>query len=146
MKKGFTLIETLISAALIGTIIAYEAMIFGKYIIIHKKIINQQETERYVEEAFGFIENELENCSNIRITENTLILVSSEDANEESIKLKVENSLVIEYLYNSGKYYNVIANYIKDFGVFIHGKVLYLSLTDTNGKKYERCYGLKFIK
>jgi prepilin-type N-terminal cleavage/methylation domain-containing protein len=146
MKKGLTLIEVLISTALIGTLIAYEVMIFGRYIIINKNNLKQQETERYVDEAFDFIGNEIENCSYLRNEGNCIIIGNNNNEFEDRIELKPVNTLVIRYGDKDGNYSNVIADYIQVFSVYIHGKVMYISITDANGKKYEKCYGIRILK
>lgn len=150
MRKGFTLIEVLISAALIGIIIAYEISIFGKFVIVNKKSTNQQEVERYVQEAFDFIKDQVENCIYLR-TEGDCIIVGvledkTEGVVENRIELKSGNSLVIRSGKSTEKSPPVISDYIQDFNVFVHGKVMYISITDTNGKKYEECYRIGILK
>lgn len=146
MKKGLTLIEVLISAALIGTIIAYEVSFFGRFIIVSRKSAKEQEIERYIQEAFDFIRDKVENCVYLRTEENCIIVAMPGDETEDRIELESNDSLVIKSGKSTEKYPPVIADYIRDFNVFIHGKVMYVSITDTYGKKYEKCYRIGKLK
>lgn len=141
MKKGLSIIELLIALSLISIIIVYEITVAARCIYVDRKSMMRQKTSLYVEEAFDSIENEIDESDYVKIDGNSIVVFKDGKKTGDRIKLRPGNNLVIEY---EGRYPQSIALCIREFEVMVHEQVFYVTVTDINGRKYEKCYSKKF--
>lgn len=153
MKKGFTLLELIISLSIASILIMIITRMFCYEVKNYKNFIIQDRKENYSKEALRFIETHVEDVRNeyIEIEGNKLII--KKNYGEVNIIEKKFNSnkkynMVIDY-YNhkeSTKGTNIIVYDIKDFIVYKNKNIIYVTIEIENGVKFERCMELNGIK
>lgn len=153
MKKGFTLLELIISLSIASILIMIITRMFCYEVKSYKNFIIQDRKENYSKEALRFIETHVEDVRNeyIEIEGNKLII--KKNYGEVNIIEKKSNSnkkynMVIDY-YNhkeSTKGTNIIVYDIKDFIVYKNKNIIYVTIEIENGVKFERCMELNGIK
>lgn len=140
MKKGFTLIELIISLSLMLIVASAELTTMEKYMNIYKKTYSLNKEFIYVNEALFFIENEIDESQYVRIEDNRIILGRKNISREDCIELNNNKNIVIRYG-NSNNNNNVVKG-VKDFFIEKYGNVIYITIVGEKGKRYERCFGI----
>ncbi len=153
MKKGFTLLELIISLSIASILMMIITRMFCYEVKNYKNFIIQDRKENYSKEALRFIETHVEDVRNeyIEIEGNKLII--KKNYGEVNIIEKKSNSnkkynMVIDY-YNhkeSTKGTNIIVYDIEDFIVYKNKNIIYVTIEIENGVKFERCMELNGIK
>lgn len=152
MKKGFTLIELIISLAIIFMVILIEIQIFSQEVYTFKEFIKSNRNEVYSREALRFIEGEI-NDSNNKIIKvyNDKILFEKTNGDKDTLKLYKQtngnNKIVISYYkaLTSKTTTNTVLDDIKDLNISFKVNLVYLSVYTLSGEKYERCFGSRKI-
>lgn len=145
MKNGFTLIELLLVLSLFSIITIGEVSILSSMINTYKKKISCANELNYMDESLYFIEEQAESSSSVEVRSNNIKFYHSpSDYNEifcENNKLKIvydKNGI------KSQKY--TIADKIKKIEVITCKRIIYVTITGTNGEKMEKCFVIKIIK
>ena len=152
MKKGFTLIELIISLAIVFMIILIEIQIFSKEVYTFKDFIKSNRNEVYSKEALRFIEGEINDFNNktIKVYDDK-ILFEKYNGDKNTLKLykmtNGNNKIVISYYkaLTSKITTNTVVDDIKDLNISYKTNLVYLSIYTLTGEKYERCLGSKKI-
>jgi len=152
LKKGFTLIELIISLAIVFMIILIEIQIFSKEVYTFKDFIKSNRNEVYSKEALRFIEGEINDFNNktIKVYDDK-ILFEKYNGDKNTLKLykmtNGNNKIVISYYkaLTSKITTNTVVDDIKDLNISYKANLMYLSIYTLNGEKYERCLGSKKI-
>jgi len=152
LKKGFTLIELIISLAIIFMVILIEIKIFSQEVYTFKEFIKLNRNEIYSREALRFIEGEVNDSNNKFIkVYNDKIIFEKNNGDKNTLKLNKQtngnNKIVISYYkaLTSKITTNTIVDDIKDLNINCEINLVYLSIYTLNGEKYERCFGSKKI-
>lgn len=153
MKKGFTLLELVISLSIVSVLTMIIIKMFFCEVKNYKNFIRQDRSENYSKEALRFIETQVEDVTNkdIKIEGKKL-----------TIKKKNGDINIIEKKPNSNKKYKIIINYykninstwtpdiivenIEDFIIYRNKNIIYVTIEIENGVKFERCMELNGIK
>ncbi|WP_027624691.1 prepilin-type N-terminal cleavage/methylation domain-containing protein [Clostridium lundense] len=145
MKKGFSLIEILISISIISIISLAGIRSLIIYLNLYRKESNHIMEEFYVDQAFIFIEQQLDAAESIDIFKNNKdvneIKVNNKDKSNY-IKLK-NGKLVISYNKSNSKYSNTIMYDVKSFLVEGVCNTVYVKIKTKYGREYERCFGIR---
>ena len=161
-KKGFTIIELVlflfIAALLTSTTTQLFNIIVGKF----KEEITLSKNDFYINEAFRYIETEVNrDTRKISAVNNSIILEKfkkqqsgNEDINYIELDLlsvdinRIElegGDLVVRYLGRSNTPNNILRN-VSYFNATINGKVIIVNIRMGNGKCYEKCLSLRYIE
>ncbi|MBE6067890.1 MAG: prepilin-type N-terminal cleavage/methylation domain-containing protein [Clostridium lundense] len=142
-KRGFTLIELIISLALIGTI----SLIGIKSLVLNNKVyyleVNKDLEEFYINEAFIFIEYKISKSTSVEKTSKYGRSMIKLISGRQSFIELYGSTLIIAYDTEYPTNYNNIMYSIKGFDVEEKGNVIYIKIIDKYGDEYERCFGKK---
>ncbi|WP_081957252.1 type II secretion system protein [Clostridium sp. HMP27] len=140
-KRGFTLIELIISLALIGTI----SLIGIKSLVLNSKLyyleVNKDLEEFYINEAFIFIEYKISKSTSVEKTSKYGRSMIKLISDRQSFIELYGSTLIIAYDTEYPTNYNNIMYSIKGFDVDEKGNVIYIKIIDKYGDEYERCFG-----
>lgn len=140
-KRGFTLIELIISLALIGTI----SLIGIKSLVLNNKLyyleVNKDLEEFYINEAFIFIEYKISKSTSVEKTSKYGRSMIKLISDRQSFIELYGSTLIIAYDTEYPTNYNNIMYSIKGFDVDEKGNVIYIKIIDKYGDEYERCFG-----
>ncbi|CDI49732.1 prepilin-type N-terminal cleavage/methylation domain-containing protein [Clostridium tetani] len=145
MKKGFTLIETIIAVSISFVILLWGVKFLGTYTRIYKDTGYRYLQEFYINEAFIFIEEKVKEAEEVQIY--------TDNKGEKSIQLKFEGEnnyirkkegkLVISYYkFNSPRNNNIILE-LEEFKLEQVNNLMYVTIKNKRGKGYTRCFCLK---
>lgn len=143
MKNGFTLIEVIISTALISIILSLVIVLFFHFRVDFNHEILQNKNNYYMNEALMFIESQLNReMTNLEVIGNTIHL-DLEDGKKKIIE-KRNSNLIIRYgtKYGMTNRNNKIITDIKDFQVTENNNLLYVKIIMEEGWEKERCFVL----
>lgn len=142
MKKGFTIIELIISIGIISIIFIST----GKNLILqlnsYKDTISSYKEELYIDQAFLFIEGKIKEGDNIRVlrTSNSDEIEITSRGRSDYIRLN-RDKIIISYGSNST--INNIMIGVKGFVVTEVENTIYIKIILNDRKEYERCFGIK---
>lgn len=146
MKKGFTLIEVIISIALITFLLCWQLPIAIKYLKAFNISINESKDSFYVNQAFDFIEMVADDAKAVSVKNNIIELVRKDGTGSDWIRLDPYGNVIISY---HQCYYGTVNNVIKDVGSFEalkSGKTILISISTKEGKKYNKCISINIEK
>lgn len=147
MKRGFTLIEILISMALLSLLLASEFKIMEKYLIIYNQESKQSRMEFYSDEAIEFIDEQINECKSISCDNNKIKFNYGDPLNNNWIKLNpVAGYLAIYYDNEFSSTNNVILRGVSDFRVDTVNKVIYINIILSNNHEVKRCISTEKIQ
>lgn len=143
VKRGFTLIEIIIVAALVGIITCTQIIIVSRYMRNFKEEINEAKESFYIDEAFMIIEHQINDAKSVGIKENRIILKRYDGNGYDYIRSDKDSDIIISYgsIYSSNT--NNILKGTKNFKVEKNGKVVYITIETKRGNVYKRCLGLE---
>lgn len=159
--EGFTLIELIMYLAISSLIILSATKIFLVIVNDYKKAMYENRQDNYVNEAFRYIETEIDNGTkkvyvmdnSIFIQKYTAVPDGSIDINFSKLDLVnsntnnivvVGNNLMVRYIGRSDSPNNILKN-IDYFYVSIEEKNLKLSIKLVGGKRFDKCISLRFL-
>jgi type II secretory pathway pseudopilin PulG len=144
MKKGYTLLEVLISLCLSGLIITAMIPLYLRYNSNYIADKKRSENEFYAQEALMFIENSIKQCKFVRITGNLIELNYNENNIKKYIGLNSVGDIVFTHVENEvSRTPNNILNNITAFNVLQKENTVYVAITVDSGERYERCIGIR---
>lgn len=144
MKKGFTLIELIISIGIVSIIF----IAVGKNLVLqlsnYKDSISNHKEELYIEQAFLFIEGKIKEGDNIKVlkTSNSDEIEITTRDRSDYIKL-YKDKIIISYGKSSYATINNILIGVKGFVVTEVENTIYIKIILSDRKEYERCFGIK---
>jgi prepilin-type N-terminal cleavage/methylation domain-containing protein len=142
-NKGFTLIEIMISMALISIIVYSQIIIISRYMKIHRIEVSESRESFYVDEAFMIIEYEINTAKYVEIKDNKIILKRYEGTSYDYIRTDKDSDIIISYgaLYSSSS--NNILKSVKSFKVEENDNTAYILIETQKGNLYKRCLALE---
>ncbi|MCM8711029.1 type II secretion system GspH family protein [Clostridium sp. SYSU_GA19001] len=144
MKKGFTLLEVIVSAGIASILVSILIPIFLKYNLIYKENTKEYREYFYCFEALMFIEQEINNGKNVRINNNVIQINYSDGITKKYIQQNTNGCIVLVHTENNVvKAVNNILNNISSFTVVQKRNTTYICITARSGERYERCFGIK---
>ncbi|MDD3225468.1 MAG: type II secretion system protein [Clostridium sp.] len=148
MRKGFTLIELVVSMAIASILLSFECAIFVKCIGYYNKNIIAIRDASYCKEAMLIVNHIMNsNPKEISLKDNGIYVKESDG----SIKIIKENpissKLVVDYydVYGNFKTTNIVSNNIKNMETFQKGNFICVNLIDSEGKSIRKCFGIKKV-
>lgn len=158
MKKGYTLLEVVISIGISLMIFSLVLNIFGLYHVLYKKSVSSGRQKIYLNEVSIFVEAKLEEGTRIKFldnskecfTDNKIKFVDIEKKRIDVMELDNVGNLIITYyeyinsednLHKLGE--NIVLRNIELFQVDIRGGVMYLTVKNRKGEKIEKCLGIR---
>ncbi|WP_035290147.1 prepilin-type N-terminal cleavage/methylation domain-containing protein [Clostridium sp. KNHs214] len=140
-KKAFTLIELIISVSIASIIFSLEIKVLAREIRSFSRIREDTVSYSSISEGLNFIHKVLYGNGRVQVNNDTIEIINEKKNKKGCIKLQ-ENALKIEYEdinSNTGrKNSNNICRKIKDFQVRKNGKVLFIKISDKNGRECSR--------
>ncbi|BDR75815.1 PulJ/GspJ family protein [Clostridium tetani] len=145
MKRGFTLIETIIAVSISFIVLLCGIKFLGIYTRIYKDTGYRCLQEFYINEAFIFIEEKVKEAEEVQIY--------TDNKGEKSIQLKFEREnnyirkkegkLVISYYKFNSPHNNNIILELEEFKLEQLDNLMYVTIKNKRGKGYTRCFCLK---
>ena len=148
MKKGFTLIELILSLGILSIIIVLSLNFLIRDVSYYKRVVSSSKNHFYINEAIFFIENEIKyNNESIDVLNNTIIIFKKENKNRKRI-LQQNNKIVLitEKLYGETYYAEGNNNIIKKISKFLVEKyknTIYILIKSEDGEEYKRCFQIE---
>lgn len=148
MKKGYGLIEVLVTLFIISVLMLIEVNLVAKESIRYKRNISLDREECYCNNALNFIENEINDIRNrnLSITDNNIVL-KKKNGDEYIIKSEEYGGKykirIFYYRAIGGKdNNNTIVENLKNVNVKKNKNVMYIYIETLQGKKFYKCIGL----
>jgi len=149
MKKwGVTLIELVISMALIFLMIGAVESTLISYLGSYKNKVLENKGFNYLNEAIELIEKEVNlDASSIKAEGNIIKIYYSDGVTLNYIKC-INSNLYILYgtkycIPENSSYKSVIIDNVSNFVAMKNGKILYIKVTWYNGQTIERCLAIE---
>lgn len=144
MKRGYTLLELVISLGLCGLIVTAMLPILLRYNSTYKSETLKSQDHFYAEEALMFIDKTISECKHVSVSGNYIEL-SYENTNiKKYIGLNGSGDIVITHVeFGVNSTPNNILNNISGYSVLQKESTIYVSITVSSGERYERCIGIK---
>ncbi|MDF2883931.1 MAG: hypothetical protein K0R54_4496 [Clostridiaceae bacterium] len=147
MKRGFTIIEILISMALLSMLLIAEFKVMEKYLVLYNEESKQSRSEFYSDEAVEFIDEQITQCKTISCDNNKIKFNYGDPLNNNWIKLNpVAGYLAIYYDSEFSSINNVILRGVSDFRVQTVNKVIYITIILSNNREVKRCISTEKIQ
>lgn len=150
MKKGFTLIEIVVTIGIISMLICLELSIISSFILSYKTNVKRDKENFYIRDGLSFIEYKAANNESISILNNNQIQIKKVEylANRAikyiyEIYLSNKGEIMIGYNEDGidhGK--NVITGSVKEFKIEVYGQILYIHIVSNGGTVFEKCIGI----
>lgn len=144
-KYGFTLIEIITALSIFSVLVSILIIWLNMSSICFIRGMKENNENTRAEDAFSFIENQVQNSFNISVENNILSICIIEKNNNPHLN-KVEKikysygDLVVEYRENDiFQCENNIIKDIKNFLVEKYGNAIYITVIFNDGKEYTRC-------
>lgn len=147
-SKGITFIELIVSIGLNTIIIAMILPMFLKFNFLYNKLIINDRSYSYANEAILYIQNEVEHNTLSTFVNNNKIIIQKLDGTKKEIyftpREKNLGNIVVTYYINAySSATNIILRNISDFKFTIKENLIYLNIATIDGKSFERCLTLK---
>jgi len=141
MKKGFTIIEVLASAALTSVVMTILISMFLTYNSSFCKESQDHRNYFYSMEALMYIQHQVETANSLKVNNNTLELEFSDDIVKHIYLNNKENLIIVHNENGKRKTPNEILGNVKEFNTYRKNDTIYVSLMLKNGENYEICIG-----
>lgn len=144
IKKGFTLIETIIVIALVFLMLGVVDGMLMSYVKIYKSSVVQNNGFNYLSEAIAIIEKEVNYLARDVKTEGNVIKINNTNGNDIKYIKCINSNLYILYgtmykLPNNNSSKGLIVDNVKSFVATKTGKNIYIKVIWYNGQSIERC-------
>jgi prepilin-type N-terminal cleavage/methylation domain-containing protein len=146
MRKGFTLIEAAVAAALVGILISAQGTVLARYIRGYNETVQESSDAFYAEQAFVYIGYITEHSESANAGSGTIELVRRDGLGSDWIKLDKAGDLVISYGSPESGTANRIMKGLAAFEAERRGLVVFVTLRTKKGNEYKRCFFLKVKK
>ena len=144
MRKGFTIIELIISIGAAGIIATVMVSMLLTYNSSYIKKSGEHRDYFYSMEALMFIQNEIKNAKSVYVANNIIELYYVDGTIKKIIKLNSHDNIAITHMENnSAEASNNIVTDISSFEVLQKNNLIYISIMRKNGEKYEKCISIK---
>lgn len=144
-KSGFTLIEIITALSIFSILVGTLMIWLDMSSICFTKGMKEDIQNTRAEDAFLFVENQIQNSYDVTVSNNVLTLSMIEMDNNHPLNKKeyvkyTNGNLVIRYEENhSFKCENNIIKNIRDFKVQQDGKIIFATIIFDSRREYTRC-------
>lgn len=153
-RRGYSLIEAVAAISILLIIMSVVVQFFMSVTTEYKTAINNVREKYYINEAFRYIEVELdyEVKKTVEVSNNVLIISRfyHKNSDEKPIRhIKLQgNELVVKYYDKNGHSAatNIILRNIEEFRVSKTNHYIYIALKLEEGPLEERCLALNYIE
>ena len=142
-KKGFTLIEIVITMALVFLMVGVVDGMLISYLKGYKSSVVQSNGSNYLNEALVTIEKEVNSKASEVKTDGNIISIKYYEGNSPKYIKCINGKISIFYNVGSWNNHNTIIDDVKDFVAIRSGKILYIKVTWNNGQSIERCLAIE---
>lgn len=147
-KRGVTLIEIVISMALVFLMVGVVDGMLISYLGSYKNKVLENKGFNYLNEALEIIEKEVNQDASSIKTEGNIIKISYSDGVTLNHIKCINSNLYILYgtkysIPVNSSYKSVIADEVSNFEATKNGKILYIKVTWYNGQTIERCIAIE---
>lgn len=153
MKKGFTLIELVVTIGIVSMLICLELTIFSSFLLSYKRNIKNDRESFYIRDGLSFIECKAANNEGILISNNQMQIIKTEYSKDNdkskdikytyAIYLNIKGEIMISYNEkNTPLGVNVITSGVKTFNVDINKQILYIHIVSNRGAVFDKCIGI----
>ncbi|HSN58773.1 MAG TPA: type II secretion system protein [Clostridiaceae bacterium] len=139
MRKGFTLIEAAVAAALVGILISTQATALSRYMRIYNSCAAESSETFYAEEAFFYLGYITEHSASVKAGNGVIELVRRDGAGSDWIRMDRDGDLVISYGSCWSGTTNNIMKGIEAFEAKQRGLVLFITIRTKKGNEYNKC-------
>lgn len=147
MKRGFTIIEVLISLAILSMLLLSEFKVMERYLTLYNEESKQSRIEFYSNEAVEFIDQQINECRTISCYSNKIKFNYGDPLTNNWIKLNpLAGYLAIYYGGEFSSSNNVILREVRDFRVQAVNKVIYITIVLNNNYEVKRCISTEKIQ
>ena len=146
MKRGFTIIEVLISLSILSMLLLSEFKVMERYLTMYNKENKQSRSEFYSNEAIEFIDEQIGECRSINCDSNKIKFNYGDPLTNNWIKINPSGYLAIYYGGESSSSNNVILRGVSDFKVKAVNKVIYITIVLNNNYEVKRCISTEKIQ
>lgn len=147
MKKGITLIELIAAMAIAAVLLSFEAVVFTKYLNNFQRDNYVGKLNSFCDEFFVIFEQLIsENMQQIEVANNKVIITCSNNQKKVIQYNNVSKKILVDYYDEAGIDFcaaNVICTNVKEMTVDKKQNVLYISVVNNRGVRFERCFGIK---
>lgn len=137
-KKGFTVIELMISLLIVSEICMVSASFITRLSVQNKIFLNKSKEQFYVDEGLNYIQYLADISNEFTVYNNKIKLKRMDNTAYDWVRKASTGNIVISYGSNYSTTVNTVVKNIKDFKVKQIGKVIYITITDKKGEVYCR--------
>lgn len=141
-RKGFTIIEILMTLSIICIITTVQTCVILKYMKLNREEINLSRDTFYADEGFEIIKSEIESAKYIKIKNNIIAINRSDNKGWDYIKKNKESNIIIIYAFTSSGVSNNILKNVSEFNVTNRNNVCYIDIKTKKGNIYKKCFGI----
>jgi prepilin-type N-terminal cleavage/methylation domain-containing protein len=146
MKKGFTLIEVAVAAALVGILLSAQGTVISRYMRSYLSCVAESSESFYAEEAFFYLCYITDHASCVDADNGIIELVRRDGTGSDWIRLDRDGDLVISYGSCFSGTTNNIMKKLESFEVEQKGLLLFITLNTQEGNEYKKCIIIKVKK
>lgn len=146
IKKGFTLIEVLVSMAIASILLSFQCIIFVKYFNVNSRETKYIRDKNYYYESFVIMENLIyDEMIEVNVQNNEINIICKNNENKRIRFAKTSEKILVDYYDRYGviKTSNVLGTKIRNMEVNKKDNIIYISLINKEGEKVSRCFGVK---
>lgn len=143
IRKGFTIIEILMTITIISIFVTVQTTAILKYMKLNKNEIKSSRDRFYIDEAFAIIREQIDSAKYIKIENNMIALKRYDNKGWDYIKKNKNSSIVLVYGYTYNQTSNNVLKNVAEFNVVERKNICYISIKTKKGSIYKRCFGIK---
>jgi len=146
VRKGFTLIEAAVAAALVGILISAQGTVLARYMRGYTQTVRESSDAFCAEEAFFYIGYIADHSESVRAGSGTVELVRRDGTGSDWIRMDKNGDLVMSYGSLLSGTTNRIMKGLQAFDVEQNGLVMFVTIRTKKGNEFKRCFLLKVKK
>nr|WP_281063508.1 type II secretion system protein [Clostridium algifaecis] len=141
-KNGFTIIEIVMTLAIICIITTVQTCVILKYMKLNREEINLSRDKFYTDEAFEIMKSQIDSAKYIRIKNNMIEVNRFDNKGWDYIKRNKRSDIVITYGYTNFEVSNNILRNVAEFNVTNRNNICYIYIKTKEGNVYKKCFGI----
>jgi len=139
VRRGFTLIEVAVAAALVGILISSQGAALSRYMREYTRCVARSSDAFYAEEAFFYLGYITEHSASVKAGNGVIELVRRDGTGSDWVRMDRDGDLVISYSYCWSGTTNNIMKGVAAFEADQRGRVLFITIRTKKGNVYKKC-------